>query len=68
MSHELLPKLQDELRSLRSRIEREKTAMSQAADDPSALDATRRRLTTLTNELEKLEHTERMFIEQSHGS
>ena len=68
MSHELLPKLQDELRSLRSRIEREKTAMSQAAHDPSALDATRRRLTTLTNELEKLEHTERMFIEQSHGS
>ena len=67
MSHELLPKLQDELRSLRSRIEREKTAMSQAADDSSALDATRRRLTTLTNELEKLEHTERMFIAQAHG-
>ena len=42
--------------------------MSEIAGDSAALDATRRRLTTLTNELEKLEHTERMFIEQSHGS
>ncbi len=67
MSHELLPKLQNELSSLRARIAREKTAMSQVAADSSALNASRRRLNGLAKELEKLEHTERMFIEQAHG-
>ena len=68
MSHELLPKLQSELSSLRARIAREKSAMSQVVGDASALNAARRRLSELEGELEKLEHTERMFIEQAHGS
>lgn len=68
MSHELLPKLQGELTALRARIAREETVMSRVAGDSSALNATRRRLGELRNELEKLEHTERMFIEQAHGS
>ena len=42
--------------------------MSGIAGDSAALDAARRRLDGLAVELEKLEHTERMFIEQSHGS
>ena len=68
MSHELLPRLQSELASLRARIARENAALSQAADDSSALNAARRRLGELAGELEKLERTERMFIEQAHGS
>lgn len=67
MSHELLPKLQRELSALRARIARERAAMSGVAGDASALDAARRRLAELAGELEKLEHTERMFIEQAHG-
>jgi hypothetical protein len=66
--HELLPKLQSELSSLRSRIAREQTAMSGVSGDSSAVNAGRRRLNELAVELEKLEYTERMFIEQSHGS
>ena len=68
MPHELLPKLQSELSSLRARIARETTAISQVAGDASALNAARRRLAKLVGELEKLEHTERMFIQQAHGS
>lgn len=68
MSHELLPKLQSELSALRGRIARENTAISQVAGDSSALNAARRRLAALEGELDKLEHTERMFIEQAHGS
>ena len=68
MSHELLPKLQSELSSLRARIAREKTAMPQFVGDALTLNAARRRLGSLASELEKLEHTERMFIQQSHGS
>ena len=68
MSHELLPKLQGELSALRARIAREKAVMSQVAGDSSALNAARRRLGDLAGELEKLEHTERMFIDQAHGS
>ena len=68
MSHELLPKLQSELASLRARIARENTAMSQVAGDSSALNAARRRVGQLAVELEKLEHTKRMFIEQAHGN
>jgi predicted nucleic acid-binding Zn-ribbon protein len=68
VSHELLPRLQSELSSLRARIAREKAAMSQVVGDSSALNAARRRLSELADELEKLEHTERMFIEQAHGS
>ena len=68
MSHQLLPKLQNELSSLRARIARENTVMSQVAGDASASNAARRRLNELASELEKLEHTERMFIEQAHGS
>jgi predicted nucleic acid-binding Zn-ribbon protein len=68
VSHELLPRLQSELSSLRARIAREKTAMSQVVGDSPALNAARRRLSELAGELEKLEHTERMFIEQAHGS
>ena len=67
MSHELLPKLQSELSSLRARITREKATMPQLAGDASALNAAHRRLNELTGELEKLEHTERMLIEQAHG-
>ena len=68
MSHELLPKLQTEMNALRARIAREKTAMPQFVGDALRLNAARRRLDELGGELEKLEHTERMFIEQSHGS
>ena len=68
MSHELLPRLQSELASLRARIARENAALSQVAGDSSALNAARRRLGELAGELEKLERTERMFIEQAHGS
>ena len=67
MSHELLPKLQSEMSSLRARIAREKTAMPQFVGDALTLNAARRRLNELAGELEKLEHTERMFIEQAHG-
>jgi hypothetical protein len=68
MSHELLPKLQSELSSLRARIAREKTAMPQFVGDALTLNAARRRLNELAGELQKLEHAERMFIEQAHGS
>jgi len=68
MFHELLPKLQSELSSLRARIARENTAISQVAADSSALNAARRRLGSLASELEKQEHTQRKFIQQSHGS
>lgn len=68
MSHELLPKLQGELSSLRARIAREQAVMSRVGGDSSALNAARHRLARLADELEKLEHTERMFIEQAHGS
>ncbi len=68
MSHELLPKLQSELSSLRARIAQEKTAMPQFVGDALTLNAARRRLNDLAGELEKLEHAERMFIAQSHGS
>jgi hypothetical protein len=68
MPHELLPKLQNELSSLRARIERENTVMSEVAGDASASNAARRRLNELTSELQKLEHTEQMFIAQAHGS
>jgi hypothetical protein len=67
MAHELLPKLQSELSSLRARIAREQTVMSGVAGDALALNAARRRLDDLADELEKLEHTERMFIAQAHG-
>ena len=67
MSHELLPKLQSELSSLRARIAHERTAMPQFVGDALTLNAARRRLSELAGELEKLEHTERMFIEQAHG-
>ena len=68
MSHELLPKLQSELASLRARIAREQAALSELGGDAAALNAARRRLGELVSELEKLQHTERMFIEQAHGS
>ena len=68
MSHELLPKLQSELSSLRARLAREKTAMPQFVGDALTLNVARRRLNELAGELEKLEHTERMFIQQAHGS
>ena len=68
MPHELLPKLQSELSSLRARIAREKTAMPQFVGDALTLNAARRRLNELAGELQKLEHAERMFIEQAHGS
>ena len=68
MSHELLPKLQSEMSSLRTRIAREKTAMPPFVGDALTLNTARRRLDDLAGELEKLEHTERMFIEQAHGS
>ncbi len=68
MSHELLPKLQSELSSLRERIAREKTAMPPFVGDALTLNTARRRLCELAGELEKLEHTERMFIAQAHGS
>jgi hypothetical protein len=68
MSHELLPKLQSEMSSLRARIAREKTAMPPFVGDALTLNVARRRLDDLAGELEKLEHTERMFIEQAHGS
>ena len=67
MSHELLPKLQNELRSLRSRIEREQRALVEVAGDSSALNAARRRLKGLTLERNKLEYTERMLLSQAHG-
>jgi len=67
MSHELLPKLQSELSSLRARLAREKTAMPQVVGDALTLNTARRRLDDLAGELEKLEHTERMFIQQAHG-
>ncbi len=68
MSHELLPKLQSELSSLRERLAREKTAMPPFVGDALTLNAARRRISELAGELEKLEHTERMFIAQAHGS
>ena len=68
MPHELLPKLQSEMSALRSRIARANSAMSQVAGDSSALNAARRRVGQLAVELEKLEHTKRMFIEQAHGN
>ena len=68
MSHELLPKLQSELSALRARIAREKTAMPQFVGDALTLNTARRRLNDLSGELEKLEHAERMFIAQAHGS
>jgi hypothetical protein len=68
MSHELLPKLQSELSSLRARIAREQTAMPHFVGDALTLNAARRRLDELGGELAKLEHTERMFIQQAHGS
>lgn len=68
MTHELLPKLRNELCGLRSRIARENTIMSQVAGDSSAFNAARRRLNELTAQLQTLEHTERMFIAQAHGS
>ena len=67
MPHELLPKLQIEISALRSRIARANSAMPQVSGDSSALNAARRRVGQLAGELEKLEHTERMFIEQAHG-
>ena len=67
MPHELLPKLQSELSALRARIAREKTAMPPFVGDALTLNTARRRLSDLSGELEKLEHTERMFIAQSHG-
>ena len=66
--HELVPKLRNELCALRSRIARENTVMSQVAADSSAFNAARRRLNDLTTQLQKLEHTERMFVSQAHGS
>ena len=68
MSHELLPKLQSELSALRERIAREKSAMPQFVGDALTLNTARRRLNELAGELQKLEHAERMFIEQAHGS
>ncbi len=68
MSHELLPKLQSELSSLRARIVQEKTGMPQFVGDALTLNKARRRLSDLSGELEKLEHAERMFIAQAHGS
>ena len=68
MFHELLPKLQNELRSLRSRIEREQRVMAEVAADSSGLNAARKRLNELSLELGKLEYTERMLIAQAHGS
>ncbi|HET9395293.1 MAG TPA: hypothetical protein VFO36_04490 [Nitrospiraceae bacterium] len=67
MSHELLPKLQSELSSLRARIAQEKTAMPHFVGDALTLNAARRRLDELAGELAKLERTERMFIDQAHG-
>lgn len=68
MSHELLPKLQDELVSLRSRVARETTVMSQLGGDAAGLNAARRRSGALTAQLQKLELTERMLVSQAHGS